>query len=94
MDERRVTEANLGVHVLNRMLELGRPSYVRGSVRSRAIAIETSNYGDAFRREINVSLHTCHPARNKRAHKMRLARELTEPPPLTLPATSTNRIRN
>src|SRR5271157_5736175 len=28
MDERRVTEANVAVHVLNRMLELGRPSYV------------------------------------------------------------------
>ena len=29
IDERRVTEANVAVHVLNRMLELGRPSYVR-----------------------------------------------------------------
>jgi hypothetical protein len=29
MDERRVTEVNVAVHVLNRMLELGRPSYVR-----------------------------------------------------------------
>jgi hypothetical protein len=28
-DERRVTEVNVAVHVLNRMLELGRPSYVR-----------------------------------------------------------------
>jgi transposase len=28
-DERRVTEVNAAVHVLNRMLELGRPSYVR-----------------------------------------------------------------
>jgi hypothetical protein len=29
MDERRVTEVNVAVHVLNRMLELGRPRYVR-----------------------------------------------------------------
>jgi hypothetical protein len=29
MDERRATEVNVAVHVLNRMLELGRPSYVR-----------------------------------------------------------------
>ena len=29
MDERRVTKVNVAVHVLNRMLELGRPSYVR-----------------------------------------------------------------
>jgi hypothetical protein len=29
VDERRVTEVNVAVHVLNRMLELGRPSYVR-----------------------------------------------------------------
>jgi hypothetical protein len=29
MDERRVTEVNVAVHVLNRMLELGRPSYAR-----------------------------------------------------------------
>jgi hypothetical protein len=29
MDERRVTEVNVAVHVLNRMLELRRPSYVR-----------------------------------------------------------------
>ena len=29
IDERRVTEANVAAHVLNRMLELGRPSYVR-----------------------------------------------------------------
>ena len=29
IDERRVTEVNVAVHVLNRMLELGRPSYVR-----------------------------------------------------------------
>jgi hypothetical protein len=28
-DERRATEVNVAVHVLNRMLELGRPSYVR-----------------------------------------------------------------
>ena len=27
-DRRRVTEVNVGVHVLNRMLELGRPEYV------------------------------------------------------------------
>ena len=29
IDERRVTEVNVAVHVLNRMLELGRPNYVR-----------------------------------------------------------------
>ena len=29
MDKYRVTEINVAVHVLNRMLELGRPSYVR-----------------------------------------------------------------
>ena len=29
MDERRVTEVNVAVYVLNRMLDLGRPSYVR-----------------------------------------------------------------
>jgi hypothetical protein len=29
IDERRVTEVNVAVHVLNRMSELGRPSYVR-----------------------------------------------------------------
>ena len=28
-DERRTTEAKVTVHVLNRMLELGRPKYVR-----------------------------------------------------------------
>ena len=28
-DERRTTEVDVAVHVLNRMLELGRPSYVR-----------------------------------------------------------------
>src|SRR3954467_14935796 len=28
-DERRATEMDVAVHVLNRMLELGRPSYVR-----------------------------------------------------------------
>jgi hypothetical protein len=28
-DERRVTEVNVAVDVLNRMLELGRPNYVR-----------------------------------------------------------------
>ena len=29
LDERRVTEVDVAAHVLNRMLELGRPSYVR-----------------------------------------------------------------
>jgi hypothetical protein len=29
MDERRVTEVEVAVHALNRMLELGRPNYVR-----------------------------------------------------------------
>jgi hypothetical protein len=29
IDERRVTEVNVAVHVLNRMQELGRPSFVR-----------------------------------------------------------------
>ena len=29
MDVRRAVEVNVGVHVLNHMLELGRPSYVR-----------------------------------------------------------------
>ncbi len=28
-DERRATEVNVGVHALNRMLDLGRPTYVR-----------------------------------------------------------------
>ena len=28
-DERRVTEANVGAYALNRMLEFGRPKYVR-----------------------------------------------------------------
>ena len=28
-DERRATEVDVAVHVLNRMLELGRPNYVR-----------------------------------------------------------------
>ena len=28
-DERRVTEVAVAVHALNRMLDLGRPSYVR-----------------------------------------------------------------
>jgi hypothetical protein len=28
-DRPRTTEVKVGVHVLNRMLELGRPSYVR-----------------------------------------------------------------
>ena len=28
-DERRATEMDVAVHVLNRMLELGRPNYVR-----------------------------------------------------------------
>jgi len=28
-DERRATEVNVAVHVLNRMLELGRPNSVR-----------------------------------------------------------------
>ena len=28
-DERRATEVEVAVHALNRMLELGRPSYVR-----------------------------------------------------------------
>jgi len=27
----RVTEVNVGVHVLNRMLEFGRPKYVRAA---------------------------------------------------------------
>jgi hypothetical protein len=29
IDERRVTEVNVAANVLNRMLELGRPNYVR-----------------------------------------------------------------
>jgi hypothetical protein len=29
IDERRVTEVEVGVHALNRMLEFGRPNYVR-----------------------------------------------------------------
>ena len=29
MDERRATEVDVAVYVLNRMLELGRPNYVR-----------------------------------------------------------------
>jgi hypothetical protein len=29
IDERRMTEVNVAVYVLNRMLELGRPNYVR-----------------------------------------------------------------
>jgi len=29
IDERQVTEVNVAVDILNRMLELGRPSYVR-----------------------------------------------------------------
>jgi hypothetical protein len=29
MDERRATEVNVAVHVLNHMLEMGRPNYVR-----------------------------------------------------------------
>ena len=29
MDERRATEVNVAAHALNRMLELGRPKYVR-----------------------------------------------------------------
>jgi hypothetical protein len=29
LDERRATEVDVAVHALNRMLELGRPSYVR-----------------------------------------------------------------
>lgn len=29
IDERRVTEVEVGAHVLNRMLEFGRPNYVR-----------------------------------------------------------------
>jgi hypothetical protein len=29
MDERRMTEVNVAVDVLNRMLDLGRPNYVR-----------------------------------------------------------------
>ena len=29
IDERRMTEVNVAVDVLNRMLELGRPNYVR-----------------------------------------------------------------
>jgi hypothetical protein len=29
MEERRVTEVNVAVEVLNRMLDLGRPNYVR-----------------------------------------------------------------
>jgi hypothetical protein len=29
MDERRVTEVDVAVHALNRMLDLERPSYVR-----------------------------------------------------------------
>jgi hypothetical protein len=28
-DQRRATEVNVAVHALNRMLELGRPKYVR-----------------------------------------------------------------
>ncbi len=28
-DRRRATEVNVGVHALNRMLDLGRPNYVR-----------------------------------------------------------------
>ena len=28
-DERRATEVDVAVHALNRMLELGRPNYVR-----------------------------------------------------------------
>ena len=28
-DERRATEVEVAVHVLNRMLDLGRPNYVR-----------------------------------------------------------------
>ena len=28
-DERRASEVDVAVHVLNRMLELGRPNYVR-----------------------------------------------------------------
>ena len=28
-EERRATEVDVAVHVLNRMLELGRPTYVR-----------------------------------------------------------------
>jgi hypothetical protein len=29
IDERRMTEVNVAVYVLSRMLELGRPNYVR-----------------------------------------------------------------
>jgi hypothetical protein len=29
IDERRVTEVKVGVYALNRMLDLGRPNYVR-----------------------------------------------------------------
>jgi len=29
MDERRATEVGIAVHALNRMVELGRPNYVR-----------------------------------------------------------------
>ena len=29
IDQRRATEVSVAVHVLNRMLELGRPEYVR-----------------------------------------------------------------
>ena len=29
LDQRRTTEMNVAVHALNRMLELGRPIYVR-----------------------------------------------------------------
>ena len=28
-DRRRMTQVNVGVHALNRMLEFGRPNYVR-----------------------------------------------------------------
>jgi len=29
MDDRRATEVDIAVHALNRMVELGRPNYVR-----------------------------------------------------------------
>ena len=39
MDERRTTEVNVAVHVLNRMLELGRPSYALLSDPKRGVGV-------------------------------------------------------
>ena len=41
-ERRRVTEVAVAVHVLNRMLELGRPEYIRLALTTNEVALTAS----------------------------------------------------